>query len=160
MLNSGKWISIIASILFCILLIGCEKKPQYDCATCKDRGYINCPNCTAQECTYSGCIDGAIEKDACDNCDGRGYTTYDYCKECGYDGYNDFGNKCYKCKGSGKIYNECRHCNGDGKISKSCPKCIGGYIDGEKPCKKNGCTTSSYSNNGRSYVDCPNCDKK
>lgn len=136
----------------------------YDCATCKDTGIIDCPNCHVQKCHYVeggySCDKGAFYR-KCSKCDGSGTTEQIcWCVDWYYDRYRGKPN-CTTCKGRGSYRRTCITCNGTGRIklnTSSCPKCVNGYIGGEK-CADKSCIVpdDTSKNNGYSYIICPDC---
>lgn len=136
----------------------------YDCATCKDTGIIDCPNCHVLKCHYKPgddeyCYKGTLYKE-CPRCDGNGGIKKNC--SCGvwyYDRYLGMPT-CTICRGRGYVTSKCVSCEGWGriKLNRSCSKCVNGYIGGEK-CADKSCIVpdDTSKNNGYSYIICPDC---
>ena len=158
--------TICLLLVLSILFVACDEKSQYQCNTCCDEGVIDCPNCHVARCNYKGqstsgkltyCDNGNLMFE-CSNCDGKSIIGTQRCSSCSGKGY--FGTiKCPKCNGKGRTNVICQLCDNGYVHLSYCSHCVGGYIGGTK-CST-GCTLpySNKTNNGYTYIDCPDCEK-
>lgn len=132
---------------------------RYNCATCEDRGIIDCPSCHVMRCSENFCQNGKIPT-KCTYCDGKGYTI-GLCPICDGDGYDDALRKCVVCKGNRVERIDCDRCiAGYYESREDCSFCEDGYIGGKK-CSDPSCTVPSniFENDGYTYIDCPDCER-
>ena len=138
-----------------------EEAPKYNCATCHDKGYLYCPNCSVSTCYYHDendriCKYGYMSV-RCNNCYGFGTLGSTYCPDCGGDGYDKNYFKCDDCHGSGVKTIDCPRCDaGYIQSDDDCPKCIEGRTGGTRESKYSDgqyCGECSRSNK----IDCPDC---
>ena len=162
-------IIVICSMILCLSLPFCKSESNsesnsendtnstYNCSTCLDKGYVDCPNCHVTDCGY--CQDGVYYK-RCTNCDGRSYSTTELCLKCYGDGYNSSGYKCFSCNGHGVVKIDCPSCSNGIKVVYGCGYCDGTGYEGGTKCSDGSCSRSVSKNNGYTYIDCPDCEER